>query len=98
MALAGCGQVNAALSKQWATVNFKPDTTTATVVKVRQACSHVPHLRPLPVSAVSSDLDIRYSVRYEVQQASGQDFAALKSCLERFPAVSGVSITDVATG
>lgn len=98
VALAGCGHVDAALSKQWATVNFKPDTTTATVAKVRQACSHVPHLRPLPASAVSSELDIRYSVRYEVEHASGQDFAALKACLGHFPAVSGVSITDIATG
>jgi hypothetical protein len=97
-ALAGCSQVNNALGRQWAVVNFKPDTTVATVAKVRAACAHVPHLVPLPASAVSGDIDIRYAVRYEVRHASGSDFAALKACLQRFPEVSGVSIDDVATG
>ena len=37
VALAGCGQIDAALSKQWAVVDFKPDTTAATLAQVLSA-------------------------------------------------------------
>lgn len=94
-ALPGCGQVNSALSRQWAVVSFRPDTTVATVARVRQACSHVPNLPPLPESQVSSDLQVRYAVRYLASHATGTDFARLHACLQRFHAVNGVSIIDV---
>jgi len=35
VALAGCSQINAALSKQWAVVNFKPDTTAGTLANIQ---------------------------------------------------------------
>jgi hypothetical protein len=94
-ALAGCGQVDAALSKQWAVVNFRPDTTVATLIKVRDACSHVPNVRPVTASSVTGDLDATYSVRYVTSKASGANLAALQTCLEKFSAVSGVSIQDI---
>jgi hypothetical protein len=97
-ALAGCSQVNAALAKQWAVVNFRPDTTVATLLKVRAACSHVPHVQPLTLSAVSSDLNINYSVRYKTSKATGSDLAALRTCLEKYPAVTGVTFQDVSGG
>jgi hypothetical protein len=94
LALGGCSQINAALSKQWAVVSFKPDTTVRTLLKVREACSHVPNVRPLGPPAVSSELDMTYSVRYQTSKATGANLAALKSCLQRFSAVSGVSFRD----
>lgn len=95
LVLPGCGQVNTALSKQWAVVNFRPDTTVATVTRVRQSCSHIPNLPPLPEADVSSDLQVRYAVRYITTRATGRDFAELHTCLQRFHAVNGVSILDV---
>jgi hypothetical protein len=97
-ALAGCSGVNAALAKQWAVVNFRPDTTVATLLKVRAACSHVPHVQPLTLSAVSSDLNINYSVRYKTSKATGSDLAALRTCLEKYPAVTGVTFQDQSLG
>jgi len=94
LALAGCSQIDAALSKQWAVVTFKPDTTVSTLLKVREACSHVPNVRPLTAPRTASQLAVTYSVRYQTSKATGADLAALKACLERFSAVSGVSFRD----
>jgi hypothetical protein len=93
VALASCGQVDAALSKQWAIVKFRPDTAVSTLVKVRETCSHVPNVRP--VKAVTSSLDANYSVRYLTSKASGANLAALQKCLEQFTVVTGVSIRDI---
>jgi len=93
-ALAGCSQIDAALGKQLAVVNFKPDTTASTLLKVRKACSHVPNVRPLTQSSASSQLEVTYSVRYQTSKATGANLAALKTCLQRFSAVSGVSFKD----
>jgi hypothetical protein len=91
LALAGCGQVNTALSKQSAVVNFRPDTSVVMRLRVRQACSHVPDLRPLPVM---KGTDTRYLVHYSASQASARDLNQLRLCLQRFPDVSGVAILD----
>ncbi|HEU5418107.1 MAG TPA: hypothetical protein VFV41_10485 [Streptosporangiaceae bacterium] len=94
-ALAGCGQIDAALGKQWAVVDFRPDTTVATLTQVRQACAHVPNVRPMGRAQVHSGLDVTYSVRYETSHASEANLAALQKCLLGFSAVSGVSFEDI---
>lgn len=95
LALAGCGQVDAALSKQWAVVNFKPDTTVSTLLQVRETCSHVPNVQPVTVSSVPAHLAVNFSLRYQTSKATGRNLAALQTCLEQFPAVSGVSFKQV---
>jgi hypothetical protein len=96
VALAGCGGVNAALSKQWAVVNFKPNTTAGTLAKVRAACTHVPNVVPLKTATVVGGLNATYSVRYQVDKASARNLAALQSCLMQASGdVIGVSIRDV---
>jgi hypothetical protein len=94
-ALGGCGQIDAALGKQWAVVDFKPDTTAATLVQVRKTCAHVPNVRPVGPAQVKSSLDVTYSVRYETSHASNANLAALQKCLLGFSAVAGVSFEDV---
>jgi hypothetical protein len=100
VALAGCSGVDGALSKQWAVVNFHDDTKVSTLMRVRAACSHVPNVRPLPASesgsAPAGDVNATYSVRYEVSHASAANLGALRNCLDRFGAVAGVAIQDVA--
>jgi hypothetical protein len=96
LALAGCGGVNAALSKQWAVVNFKPDTTAGTLAKVRAACAHVPNVVPLKPATVVGGLNTTYSVRYQIDKASARNLAALQNCLRQASDdVLGVSIRDV---
>jgi hypothetical protein len=93
--VAGCGGVNAALSKQWAVVNFKPDTPASTLTRVRAACAHVPNIAPLKPPTVVGGLNAIYSVRYQIDKASARNLAALQTCLEQFDDVLGVSIRDV---
>jgi hypothetical protein len=100
VALAGCSGVDAALSKQWAVVNFHTDTQVSTLIQVRAACSHVPNVRPLPASesgaSAAGDVNATYSVRYEVSHASAANLEALRTCVERFSSVAGIAIQDVA--
>jgi hypothetical protein len=95
VALAGCGQIDAALGKQWAVVDFKPDTTAATLTQVRQTCSHVPNVRPVARTQVRSGLDVTYSVRYATSHATEANLATLQKCLLGFSAVAGVSFEDI---
>ncbi|MGH3275270.1 MAG: hypothetical protein ACRDNZ_13225 [Streptosporangiaceae bacterium] len=111
LAMAGCGRVDGALSRQRATVTFRPDATAAVIAQVRSACSGLPNVRlePAPAGSGSDDSGsdaggsgaggsgVPSSLRYDVSQASGTDLARLQACLMRFPlAVLGVSLKDVA--
>jgi hypothetical protein len=100
VALAGCSGVDHALGQQWAVVNFHTDTKVATLLQVRAACSRVPHVRPLPASdsgpAPAGAVSAAYSVRYQVSDASAANLESLRTCLQKFPSVAGVSIQDVA--
>jgi hypothetical protein len=100
LALAGCSGVNAALSREQATVNFRPDTTTATVQAAGQACGGLPCLAPAGAPAVPGPAGPPSSLRYDVSHASPADLARLQQCLlARFPqSVLGVSLKDTAVG
>jgi hypothetical protein len=99
LALAGCGGVSTALSQEQATVNFRPDTTTATVRAAGQACGAGPGLAPAAAPAVPGTAGAPSALRYDVSRASPADLARLQRCLLlRFPgAVLGVSLKDTGT-
>jgi hypothetical protein len=99
LALAGCGGIDAALSRQWATVNFEPGTTTGTITAVARTCGGGPGLRPAPVSAVPGTAAAPSSLRYDVSGARPADLARLQRCLmAHFSGqVIGVSLKDVAS-
>ena len=90
--LGGCAKFDAALGKQEVVVNFKDGTTTATRLKVRAACSHIPEARPeaLPTNHLASDH--LYDVIYRVDNASDAQIARLDSCLQKYPSVTGVDL------
>jgi hypothetical protein len=98
LAVAGCGHIDAALTKQRAIVSFNRTVfvTETMLTQIRQTCSHVPNVQPVPVSTLSRKIGPRFSVRYKIGNASPHDLAALKTCLEQFPEVSGVVIMDTA--
>jgi hypothetical protein len=98
LALAGCGSIDAALSRQWATVTFRPDTSAAVITAAGRTCGHEPGVRPAPVPAVPGTAAAPSSVRYDVSGASTRDLVALQRCLvAHFPgSVLGVSLKDVA--
>jgi hypothetical protein len=90
--LGGCAKFDAALGKQEMVVAFKNGTTTATRLKVRAACSHIPQARPeaLPTNHLASDN--LYDVIYRVDKASDAQLARLESCLQKYPSVTGVDL------
>jgi hypothetical protein len=91
---AGCAKFDAALGKQWAIVHFQSNTTVATVLKVRQACSHVPNATPKPLPKDTSGLGMIYALQYTTTNASDANLAQLQQCLQRFPSVSGIEFQD----
>ena len=98
LAVAGCGRIDAALSRQWATVNFRPDTSAAVMAAAGRACGGEPGVRPAAAPVVPGTAGAPSSVRYDVSHASAADLVALQRCLvAHFPgSVLGVSVKDVA--
>jgi hypothetical protein len=90
----GCAKFDAALGQQWATVNFKPDTSAATVLKVRAACSAVPNARPEALPAKRTAATMMYALTYRTDHASDANLAQLQQCLQKFPQVTGIDFGD----
>lgn len=80
----GCANFDQAMGQQEEIVIFQPNTPSAVKLKVRAACSHIPHVvaEPLPTDHKLSD-EV-YDVRYEVGSASTVELAELQQCLTRF--------------
>jgi hypothetical protein len=98
LAVAGCGSVDAALSRQWATVNFRPDTTASVITAAGRACGREPGVRPAPVPAVPGTAAAPASLRYDVSGATAADLIRFRKCLTGFSdAVLGVSLKDAAS-
>jgi hypothetical protein len=93
---AGCASFDAALGQREAVVHFQPQTSNATRLKVRAACSHVPHATPEPVPTGHAAPDLSNDVRYQVTNATDADLAQLQECLQKFPSVAGIDIAGPA--
>jgi hypothetical protein len=91
---AGCAKFDAALGQQWATVSFKPDTSVATMLKVRTACSHVPNVRAEALPRQRNAVTMAGGVTYRTDHASDANLAQLQQCLQRYPSVAGIDFED----
>jgi hypothetical protein len=94
MTLASCARFDAALSQRWAVVHFKSQTSVATLLKVRTACSHVPNVHAERLPKVRDAATMIYALRYQTNNASDANLAALQICLQRFPSVAGIDFQD----
>jgi hypothetical protein len=92
--LSGCSKFDAALGQQWATVSFKDNTSEATVLHVRSACSHIPNVRAEALPAQVNPDTAQYAVTYQTNNASDANLAQLQQCLQRYPSVAGISFGD----
>jgi hypothetical protein len=90
----GCAKFDAALSQQWATVTFKPDTTVATMLKVRTGCSHIPNVRAEALPRQQSAATMAGGVTYRTDHATDANLAQLQQCLQRYSAVAGIDFED----
>lgn len=92
--VAGCSRFDAALGQQQAIVSFRDGTATVERLQIRAACAslpgvtapHVPDLKKYPYAL--------QQLTYSVSKASDAQIADLEKCLQKFPAVSGVSLHD----
>ena len=91
---AGCAKFDAALGQQWATVSFKPDTSVATMLKVRTACSHIPNVKAQALPGQRNPVTMNGAVTYRTDRASDANLAQLQQCLQRYPSVAGISFQD----
>jgi hypothetical protein len=94
LGLAGCSKFDAALSQQWATVTFKPQTTVATMLQVRTACSHIPNVHAEALPKQQNAVTMAGGVTYRTDNASDANLAQLQQCLQRYSSVSGIDFED----
>jgi hypothetical protein len=90
VSLAGCAKMDAALDKQWMVVDFSPNTSIATALHVRAACSHIQNAPPLPLPAQHTVASVMYGVSFNTTNASPANLAELQVCLGKFKSVLGV--------
>ena len=91
---AGCAKFDSALGQQWATVSFKPDTSVATMLKVRTACSHIPNVRAEALPRQQNAVTMAGAVTYRTDHASDANLAQLQQCLQRYQSVAGIDFED----
>ncbi len=87
VALTGCAKMDSALDKQWIVVDFSPNTSVATALHVRAACSHVQNTPPLALPSTHTTTSILYGVRYDTTNSSPANEAELETCLQKFSSV-----------
>ena len=92
--LAGCAKFDAALGQQWVTVDFQPNTSIATMLKVRAACSHIPNVVPEALPRKRNVVTMSGAVTYQTNNATDANLAQLQQCLQRFPSVAGMDPED----
>jgi hypothetical protein len=92
--IAGCAKFDAALGQRWATVNFKADTPIGTLLKVREACSHIPNVRAEALPRRQTPATMMYALTYRTDNASDANLAQLQQCLQQFPSVQGIQFGD----
>jgi len=98
-AVCGCSEFDKALGQQEEVVIFQPHTSSATKLKIRAACSHVPNVKVEPLPTDHKLSDEVYDVRYEVGSASEAQLAELQQCLTRFSSEGVVALeTDTPGG
>ncbi|HEX6524683.1 MAG TPA: hypothetical protein VF070_32460 [Streptosporangiaceae bacterium] len=92
--LVGCSQFDAALGQQQAIVSFHGGTSTAQRLAIRTACAKAPEVSPRPVPDLKKYPYALQQVTFTISKASDAQIAALEKCLQKFPAVAGVTIQD----
>lgn len=87
LGLTGCAKMDSALDKQWIVVDFTPNTSVATALHVRAACSHVQNTPPLALPSKHSVINMLYGVRYDTTNSSPANVSQLQTCLQKFGSV-----------
>ena len=92
--VAGCAKFDAALGQQWATVSFKPNTSVATLLKVRSACSHIPNVHAEALPKKRTPETMMYSLTYRTDHASTPTWRSCSSACRSTSSVQGITFQD----
>jgi hypothetical protein len=87
---AGCASFDKAFGKQTAVVQFRPQTSVSTMLRVRAGCSHVPAAIPQKIPPHPPAIQMQDDIVYLISNASDADVARLQQCLQHFPSVVGI--------
>jgi len=94
MGLAGCSQFDKALGQQQAIVSFRGGTSTAQRLAIRTACAKAPEVSPQAIPDLKKYPYALQQLTFTISKASDAQIAMLEKCLQKFPAVAGVTIQD----
>lgn len=92
--VAGCSNFDKALGQQQATVSFKSGVSNATKLKIRATCATVQNVKNTPLPNLKKYPYGLSVLIYNVSNASDAQIAKLSECLSKFPAVTGVTMSD----
>lgn len=99
VALGGCHVPGfGTFAKQTVVVAFKPGTPQSVHREVLRACGHLPAVRAEPIGPGQLYSYLLYNVRFQVNEASDAQLAALYRCLARQPDVVGTSLESPGGG
>jgi hypothetical protein len=92
--MAGCSRFDAALGQQQAIVSFQPGTSTAERLAIRAACANMPNVSAQKLPDLKTYPYALEQLTYNITGASDAQVANLETCLQKFPAVAGVTLQD----
>jgi hypothetical protein len=93
LTVTGCSQADSVLTRQSGTVVFRPLTPRLDKQLVTEECSQAPQLQ-LHTNLSRDRKVVSVTFVYQASQISAHDLAEFYSCLQRFPAVTGVAVKD----
>ena len=94
LGVTGCSQFDKALGQQQAHVSFSPKASNAVRLQVRAACGKLPNVHPVPVAKSVPLSSALSEVVFRIDKATPADIARLQECLQKYPDVAGIDISD----
>jgi hypothetical protein len=94
LGVTGCSQFDASLGRQQALISFSGGASNAVRLQVRAACGKLPNVQPAPIAKNVPLTSALSEVTFEIDKADPADIARLEECLQKYPQVAGIDITD----
>jgi hypothetical protein len=92
--IAGCSSFDSSLGQQQAIVSFKTNATLTERLTVRTACGKLPSVTVPSLPDLKKYPYALEELTFGVTKASDSQVANLEKCLNKFPAVQGVTFQD----
>jgi hypothetical protein len=92
--LGGCSRFDAALGQRQAIVSFHSEATTAQRVAIRAACAKTPAVSAQKLPDLKKYPYGLQQLTFTISKASDAQVATLERCLQKYPAVAGVTLQD----